>query len=113
MMLTSKKMIEIKNSFISKIKNEKQDKLQNFFELGAIIGNKKINYSGVKNWIKSRPLIENKACIKCGICAVNCPEDAIKIEGEKGNEKIIVNYNYCKGCGICAENCPQKAIKMK
>lgn len=45
-------------------------------------------------------------CIGCGICAKNCPQEAIKLE----NNLAKVDYEKCINCGICAEKCPTKAI---
>ena len=46
----------------------------------------------------------SSSCSKCGICAQNCPNEAIcppNIISEK-----------CIGCGVCAKKCPMKAISM-
>ncbi len=45
-------------------------------------------------------------CIGCGICAKNCPQEAIKLE----NNLAKIDYEKCVNCGICAEKCPTKAI---
>jgi len=50
----------------------------------------------------------NKRCIACGICAANCPVNAITIE-----DKAIVDYNLCIGCGECITLCPQNAMRTK
>jgi len=46
------------------------------------------------------------ACIGCGICAKNCPNEAIRVE----NFHAIIDYEKCTGCGICKEKCPKKSI---
>lgn len=46
-------------------------------------------------------------CIGCGICAKNCPNDAIVIE----NFNAYIEQEKCMGCGICKEKCPKKSIK--
>jgi len=56
-----------------------------------------------------RPEWDEQKCIQCGLCWVNCPDNAI---GTKNGKRIKTDLNYCKGCGICAQICPVKAIKM-
>lgn len=48
----------------------------------------------------------NIGCIGCGICAKNCPREAIKLE----NNLAKIDYEKCVNCGICVEKCPTKAI---
>jgi ferredoxin len=42
----------------------------------------------------------------CGICAEECPSDAI----EEDNDIYIINQDECTGCGTCLEICPTEAI---
>lgn len=49
------------------------------------------------------------ACIGCGICVKNCPEQAIKVE----EFHAIIDYEKCTSCGACIEKCPKKAIVKK
>ena len=46
-------------------------------------------------------------CIGCGLCAKNCPNDAIDF----GYNLATINQDKCKNCGICAEKCPKKVIE--
>ena len=41
-------------------------------------------------------------CDQCGVCADNCPEDAIQLE----NGAFLVNPDACTGCLTCVEVCP-------
>ena len=45
-------------------------------------------------------------CIKCGVCADECPVEAIS-EGEK---TYIIDKDKCIECGTCASACPNEAI---
>lgn len=45
-------------------------------------------------------------CIGCGICAKNCPSDAVHVE----NNIAYIDQSKCTGCGICAQKCPRKII---
>lgn len=47
-----------------------------------------------------------KACIACGRCTKECPNDAIHVEG--GVAKI--DEAKCTRCGACAKVCPCKCI---
>lgn len=63
--------------------------------------------------------INVKKCLKCGLCAVECPEKAIVVD-ERVNEKDgLVRYmtridiKKCTDCGTCVSYewwCPAKAI---
>ncbi|MDR2746574.1 MAG: RnfABCDGE type electron transport complex subunit B [Treponema sp.] len=48
------------------------------------------------------------ACIKCGLCARNCPQHCIDLSGLIP----VVDYAKCTSCGTCAEKCPTKAFKI-
>ena len=54
------------------------------------------------------PEIDDKACIKCMMCWIYCPEGCI----DKSGDHLEIDMDYCKGCGICANECPKKCIKM-
>ena len=64
----------------------------------------------------------NNKCTACGLCAINCPNQTIKItshmeETEEGKKKKVLDaYLYdigsCTFCQLCVEGCPTKAIEF-
>ena len=56
----------------------------------------------------SKPVLDLKKCVGCGLCAPLCINKAIKIIN--GKMKIVGD---CFGCGLCIRNCPQQALKPK
>jgi ferredoxin len=45
-------------------------------------------------------------CDQCGVCADNCPEDAIQLD----DEAFLVDADACTGCLICVEVCPHDVM---
>ncbi len=60
-------------------------------------------------WKSEHPVRDNERCIKCGMCALFCPEDCIR-QTEEGY--FEADDFYCKGCGICARECWTGAVTM-
>ena len=53
-----------------------------------------------------QPEVGQEKCIGCGICAKNCPEQAIKVSKKKAS----IDRNKCIGCGECYIVCQNEAI---
>ncbi len=47
----------------------------------------------------------NDDCIKCGVCAGECPVSCIT----EGDAKYEINADECIDCGNCANVCPVDA----
>lgn len=62
------------------------------------------------SWRSEKPVWDEKKCIQCMFCWINCPDAAIIL---KDGKVAGVNYDHCKGCGICAKECPPKASALK
>lgn len=57
-----------------------------------------------------RIVIDKELCKGCGICAKNCPANAITGQIKKPFE---IDQSKCIKCGVCIEKCPFKAISKK
>lgn len=53
---------------------------------------------------------DKKTCIKCRMCQMVCPADALVFDMKK--KKPIINLKKCIFCGECAEHCPPKCLIM-
>lgn len=55
--------------------------------------------------------IVSDKCIKCGLCAKNCPVNCIS--GEIRKTPFVIDQNKCIKCGNCFSVCPVKAVTNK
>ncbi|MGP8080891.1 MAG: 4Fe-4S binding protein [Dehalococcoidales bacterium] len=61
------------------------------------------------DWRSQKPTYDFTKCIKCGVCAIYCPEGCIRQNAEG---HFQANLFWCKGCGICHRECPTGVIAM-
>ncbi|MDD6799533.1 MAG: 4Fe-4S binding protein [Firmicutes bacterium] len=54
-------------------------------------------------------IINQKKCISCGTCDVQCPKKAIVISDEG---KFSIDRAKCVNCGICERDCPVDAVEI-
>jgi uncharacterized protein (DUF362 family)/Pyruvate/2-oxoacid:ferredoxin oxidoreductase delta subunit len=62
----------------------------------------------LKDALTTKPVIDNKVCIQCGICQGHCPQGAIENRGGA----LEIRYRDCIRCFCCQEFCPQSAITV-
>lgn len=68
-----------------------------------------------KEYIESEGIVatvNSIRCTGCGLCAHNCPYNAIELQEVRGQTIAVVNEALCKGCGTCAANCRSSAIDL-
>ena len=65
--------------------------------------------------LRGKPIWNQEKCSeKCkGVCAMDCPAQAIVMEkvGEKATRPVFL-LDRCTFCGQCAESCPFEAITL-
>ena len=49
-------------------------------------------------------------CIYCGLCARNCPENAITVD--RASKSWSVDHDKCIQCGKCISKCPKKVLSF-
>lgn len=54
-------------------------------------------------------VVDEDACVGCGVCTQMCPFQALKLE----QKKAMVIEALCKGCGTCVTACPTGALDQK
>ena len=68
---------------------------------------------GIREWMRktmlSRPLLDPKKCISCGMCEKMCPPHSLKMK----NGKPVFHLDTCIRCYCCQEHCPKGAIVSK
>ena len=59
------------------------------------------------SWLKIN--VDEEKCKKCGICAMRCKGNAIKVDKNSG-EVLKIDYSRCVDCFDCLENCSFNAL---
>jgi formate hydrogenlyase subunit 6/NADH:ubiquinone oxidoreductase subunit I len=68
-------------------------------------------FGAIAGGIIQMPHINQKKCIRCGVCKLACPNKAIDLIVKGKKEIYIINVAKCKiDCGQCIKACPNKVI---
>lgn len=70
--------------------------------------------SHISNRFGKRPVIDEKKCVKCGVCVEHCPVEGRAVSFKKGRGHVpVYDYAKCIRCFCCQELCPAHAISVK
>lgn len=78
-----------------------------FFDLGREPINRESFVLGDRT-VREKGYMITDACIGCGLCVRNCPQQCIK-----KRTPYLIRQEHCLHCGLCAENCPVQAITKR
>ncbi len=53
-------------------------------------------------------VVDEKACVGCGLCAKKCPFKAIEMR----DGAPVINADACMGCGVCRFQCAKDALGL-
>jgi len=65
----------------------------------------------VPEGFRGRQIFDVDLCIGCGLCARDCPSEAIEMVEVEGKKRPLFHLDLCIFCYQCAESCPRNAIK--
>ena len=57
--------------------------------------------------------LDNSQCTACGLCALDCPTEALTFVSDEGSYKLLFHYQACIGCGQCIKSCPEKCLYLE
>jgi ferredoxin len=53
-----------------------------------------------------------KGCTGCGVCARNCPNEALSVVAGLGSIELVLDPGACTGCAACVETCPEDVVDV-
>lgn len=69
----------------------------------------------LKNALVPKPVIDEKKCLKCGVCVNMCPVNPKALDWHDEVKSQVPSYIYkrCIRCYCCQELCPEGVISLK
>jgi len=64
----------------------------------------------VPEGLRGRQIFHPERCISCGLCARDCPAEAIEMIEVSGKKMPLIHLERCIFCYVCVENCPRNAL---
>lgn len=56
--------------------------------------------------------IDRQRCIRCDLCSLACPREALRIEADEHGLQIYLDHHRCVLCEVCAYVCPVSAVSL-
>ncbi len=83
-------------------------------DYGKFLKNLPTMFGGrVAKFFETKPHVNYKKCVGCGVCAESCPKHTIEIIVKHGKKKAKINWERCIRCYCCGELCPIGAVEAK
>jgi len=57
--------------------------------------------------------LDRSQCTACGLCALDCPTEALSFVSDEGWYQLFFHYQDCIGCGQCIKSCPEKCLRLE
>jgi formate hydrogenlyase subunit 6/NADH:ubiquinone oxidoreductase subunit I len=65
----------------------------------------------VADGFRGKQVLNLSNCISCGLCARECPSNAIEMVVIDGKKRPLIHLDKCVFCYQCADTCPRKVFE--
>jgi formate hydrogenlyase subunit 6/NADH:ubiquinone oxidoreductase subunit I len=65
----------------------------------------------VAEGFRGKQVLNLANCISCGLCARECPSNAIEMVVIDGKKRPLIHLDQCIFCYQCADTCPRKVFQ--